>query len=91
MEVLAYKKRTQEEIQGILDDVTSGVSKYQICKKYDLSETALYRILSLIAGKPPSDYLKSIKKNKDKIKKKKKIIQEQSKQIEFLRNALKKL
>ncbi len=81
---MSFKRRSQEEICSIIEDVKNGMSNYEICKKYDIGETAIGHILSKNHGDPkPSNTTKRIKALE-------KQLQEREEEIDLLKRALKK-
>ena len=86
---MSYKKRTQEEIENLVKDSEAGLSTAEICKKYELSETALYRILLKHRGLDFADQKRS-SVDKKKVNRLEKKIKDQELEIKLLRAALKK-
>lgn len=86
---MSYKKRTQEEVEAIVKEVEDGHSNADICNKYGVSETALYRILLKHRGLGFADQQRS-SSDKKKVNRLEKKIKEQEQEIKLLRAALKK-
>lgn len=86
MGFMSYKKRTIEETESILRDFAGGLSILEICTKHSLSESGFYRILGAARGTD----LKGKSKSETKIKRLEKVVQERNREIQLLKNILKK-
>lgn len=82
---MSYKKRTKEEVELILKELGSGLSRAEICMKHSISSTALHRLIADNAGVQPEK-----RKVESKIKKLEKIIAQQELEIKLMKAALKK-
>lgn len=83
---MSLKKRSQEEIQGIVKDFTEKRSIPEIAKKYAISEGAIYRLVQKHHG----TFVDEKPKTKKKVKSLEKKIKEQELEIKLLKAALKK-
>jgi len=80
------RKRTKEEVESVLKDVTAKLSNYEICKKHGLSQTTLYKIIQVGQGID----VKATRKQDSKISKLERAIRERDREIALLKAALKK-
>ncbi len=78
------KKRSEEEIKEILKAQANGVPISEICKQFDMSQTAYYRLIHASQGAMP-------KKAESKIKKLEKKLKEREREIALLKEILKKI
>jgi hypothetical protein len=76
------------EIEAIIKDAAMGLSALEICKKHELSEDALYRLLRKHQGLNAD--LSRRDRVKSRVGKLEKKVREQEEEIKLLRAALKK-
>jgi transposase-like protein len=87
LECISLKKRTDEEIKAISKASLDGVPVAEICQRFEISESSLYRILGAVrANKPPPKKVPSIKKIESLEKK----LREREREIALLKAILKK-
>ncbi|MBO9665577.1 MAG: transposase [Bdellovibrio sp.] len=84
---MPYKKRSQEEVDAILKELETGSSRWEVCQKYDLSESSLTRIINVSRGLEAEP---SKRKAESKIKKLEDTLKERDREIALLKAALKK-
>jgi transposase len=87
VEFSSMKKRSKEEVETILREFAQGMSLVEICKKYDMSDSAFYRLLAASKGLDPNAYRK---KSESKIAKLEKALEKREKEIRLLKMVLKK-
>ncbi|PIU00604.1 MAG: hypothetical protein COT74_04440 [Bdellovibrionales bacterium CG10_big_fil_rev_8_21_14_0_10_45_34] len=87
MGFVSLKKRSKEEIEGILRAFAQGRSLIEISRDFQVSEGAFYRILRDSRGAPvyPGE-----RQRRAKINRLEKKLKERDREIALLRSALKK-
>ena len=80
------KPRSKEEVEAILRDVRGEMRMHEVCEKYGISETALYRLLALSTGTPSKGY----QRQESRVARLEKQLAERDKEIRLMRAALKK-
>ncbi len=88
MEIRVLQRMEKSEIENIVKDCSEGMSMFEVCKKYDISEDQFYRIMRKYKGtyndaKRRDIYTKKITRLEKKLK-------EREEEIKLLRSALKK-
>ena len=82
-----YKRKSKEEVEGMLKDHKDGLSIREICLKYDASESTVFRIVKQNRDLPKKP---STKKMESKIQKLEKELKQRDREIAILRDILKK-